>query len=323
MFKHLSNPFYLDLRSLALSRICLGICLFINLVISSLSLNAFYTDNGILPRAILALKYKEYSYFSLNVLSGSYSFQVLIFALTIVFSIALILGAYSRISNFLCWLFFLSIYNRNPFVLDGGDDALKLFLFWLCFLPVSKYFSLDSLSNKKNKGNVNPSNIKISGVTCFAFITQLASIYFFSAMLKTSPHWNDTGTAIHLALALDSFSSELGNYLLNFPKLLKFSTLATWNIEKYFPFLLFIPFATKFFRTIVVFTFMSFHIGLATFMDLGIFPLVMFSAWVALIPSNIWKYINYKKFINTKLNFFNFIPTSFTHRKNRSLKASF
>ncbi len=282
MTRFISNPFYLDLRSLALSRICIGICLLCNLIICSNSLTAFYTDSGVMPRNILHLAYGGFRHLSLNVLSGSFSYQVLIFVLAFISTIALILGLYSRLAVFLSWFFFLSIYNRNPLVVDGGDDAIKLFLFWFCFLPTAKFFSFD------NRNNLETRATTIKSISSFAFIVQLSCIYVFSALLKTSPHWHTDGTAIHLALAFDAFSSPLGAYLLNFPEFLKVSTILTWSIEKYFPFFLLIPFLTKYFRSIVTLSFISFHLGLAIFMEIGIFPFTMLSAWLAVIPSSFW-----------------------------------
>lgn len=295
----LSNPFTIDLRSLALSRIILGFFLFLNFYISADDLTLFYTDYGLMPREALPIKFHGIRNLSINVLSGSYWFQFLVLAAAFLASILFILGAFSRISTFCSWILFLSFYNRNPLIVDGGDDALKLFLFWLCFLPVASFFSVDKKSAQK-------SNTILCSASA-AFIIQLGSVYFFSALLKSSPQWRESGTALHYALALGIFTSKFGDYLLNFPEFLKIMTTITWHNELIVPLFLLVPIFTNFFRSVAIIVFVGFHIGLIIFMDLGLFPWIMISAWIALIPSYLWDLKIFSKLQEFIENFFSLL----------------
>lgn len=245
------------------------------------NLTVFYTDFGVLPREVLPTKFGGIRHFTLNVLSSDYWFQFALVVLGICSSICMILGIYARYTVFASWILFLSFYNRNTLVVDGGDDAMRIFLFLFCFLPTAVYFSVDSKDQRSDE--------KPNPAASIALILQLASIYFFSAMLKTSPQWNTEGTALHYALALGVFTSKLGDQLLKFPELLKILTRITWYTEIIAPLLLVIPIFNNLFRTIVVITFIGFHLGLALFMDLGLFPYTMIAAWLALIPPWVWE----------------------------------
>lgn len=271
----------LDLRSLALARIFIGIILFLNLIITSTEINSFFTDQSALPSTAFIEINKELPY-SINFLSGNYWFQILIFGIGIISSIALTLGAYTKLSSFFSWFIFLNIYNRANIIFDGGDVAIKLFLFCFCFLPISKKLSLDSI-------NKEDTDTKAPLAASLLFTVQLASIYFFSALLKSSPRWFPEGNALYYALALDTFTSNLGKLLLHFPTILTISTLAVWFAEIILPIAIFIPILTKQIRYFSIITFILFHIGIILFMNIGLFPWTMISAWLAIIPSSLWE----------------------------------
>jgi hypothetical protein len=59
-----------DLRSLALFRICLGSLILVDLVLRSVDLQAHYTDFGVLPRGVLWEMYSQW-HISLHTASGS------------------------------------------------------------------------------------------------------------------------------------------------------------------------------------------------------------------------------------------------------------
>ena len=99
----------LDLRSLALFRVCLGLILLADLGIRAGDLHPHYTDAGVLRAD----------------------------------EIALLVGFYTRAATFLSFVLLLSLHNRNPLVLHGGDSLLRLLLFWSLLLPLGACWSLD------------------------------------------------------------------------------------------------------------------------------------------------------------------------------------
>ena len=171
----LKQHYSFDVRALALMRIGICIILFIDLAIRALSIKAFFTDEGILPLEIL----KNYNwnpyYFSFHTISGDLWFQALLFIMNAVSIILLLVGYRARLFTFICWVFLVSLHNRNPFILQGGDELLRILLFWAIFLPWGERYSLQKTSYYKN--------------TYFSFanvgyLLLVASVYFFFGFIK-------------------------------------------------------------------------------------------------------------------------------------------
>ncbi len=56
-------------------------------------------------------------------------------------------GLQNSIGKFWTWLLFTSLCVRNPFIVHGGDDLLKMMLFWGIFVPWGARYSVDSSLN--------------------------------------------------------------------------------------------------------------------------------------------------------------------------------
>lgn len=304
-----SKCYELSIKSLGLSRVCLGFCLFYGLLVTAFEIPSFYTDQSAIPRFAIRTLNNNDLIFSFNMLSGELWFQVLLFSIAILSSCFLILGFYTRISCFFCWALFLSIHNRATIIFDGGDDAMKLFLLCFCFLPVSRCFSVDSKLN--NRLTYRPS-IPAS----LLLIIQIGSIYFFSALLKSSERWFPQGSALYYTLELDTFTSYYGKLLLFFPNMLKFATLFVWCAEFILPPLLLLPFFHKQIRYLFVITFFLFHLGIILFMDIGLFPYTMISALVALLPGGFWQFKFMRDFEITLESYFSSIANFISSRIN-------
>ena len=84
-------------------------------------------------------------------------------------------------------------------------------------------------------------------------------------------------------------SPPFGRWLLGFPDLLVVLSRATIALELLGPCLVFLPFRTPWLRIFVVSAFFSFHIGLALYMDIGLFPYVSLVSWLVFVPSLVWE----------------------------------
>jgi hypothetical protein len=78
--ERLVEPFGIDLRTVALFRICFGFILIGDLVTRAHALSAHYTDNGIWPRDAAETALGEFG-FSFHLLGGSAAFQVMLFVI--------------------------------------------------------------------------------------------------------------------------------------------------------------------------------------------------------------------------------------------------
>ena len=113
----------------------------------------------------------------------------------------------------------ISLHNRNPAVLQGGDILFRVLLFFAIFLPLEKSFSLDAKKKKDKK------NYLIFSVFTIGLIFQIIFFYLFTAFLKTGSEWWPDGTAIYYALSIDQFTTHFGYFVYQFPLFMKFLTL--------------------------------------------------------------------------------------------------
>jgi len=209
----------------------------------------------------------------------------LLFTINAVIALAFTFGYKTKINTILVWFFLVSLHNRNIYVLNGGDVELRILMFFAMFLPLGARYSIDS------KNNQNYSNKTISNPVTFCYTLQIALIYFVTAYLKTGDLWVKDFTAIYYTLSLDQFTTPLASLIYEKENLLKFGTIITLIVEKYGPLLFIIPFFSKHIKAFGIFLMISFHINLMLFMELGLFPFICIAAFIPLIPSYIFDYI--------------------------------
>jgi hypothetical protein len=275
IFNRFKHSYTLDVRALSLMRIAVGLVLLTDLVIRSLSIKAFFTNEGVLPLDILkAYNWNSY-YFSFHAMSGELWWQVLLFMLNALCIGILIIGYRARLFTFICWTFLVSLQNRNPFILQGGDDLLRLVLLWGIFLPWGERYSVQKRSAYAND------YFSLSGI---GYTILVGSVYFFSALLKTSPEWHSEGTALYYALSLDQLRLPLGTFLYRFPGLLSVLTHVVYYVELLAPLLFMMPFMPVKIRFAGVAAIILLHIGISLTIYVGLFYIIGISSLLGLLP---------------------------------------
>ena len=58
--------------------------------------------------------------------------------------------------NVLVWLLTMLFTNRNPNILDGGDDTLAVGIFLLMLSPCGRALSVDSWLRRRRQGSTEP-----------------------------------------------------------------------------------------------------------------------------------------------------------------------
>jgi hypothetical protein len=259
-------------------RIVVGIVLVVDLFIRSLSISAFFTDEGVLPIDVL----KQYNwspvYFSFHTLSGDLWWQIVLFLLNALCIVLLIVGYRARLMTFVCWVLLTSLQNRNPFILQGGDDLLRILLLWGIFLPWGERYSLQKTSNYTDH---------YFGWANIGYILLPCSVFFFSAMLKTSPEWHSEGTALYYALSLDQIRMPFGTFIYQFPGLLAVLTHVVYYTELIAPLLIIIPFVSSKVRVIGLLAAVALFIGIASTLYIGLFYIIGIASLIGLMPSSI------------------------------------
>lgn len=282
----LSKRYGLDIRSLALLRMGLGLVILADLFLRFPDLSSHYSDQGVLPRTALIESLDPW-YWSIHLISGQSFVQGLLFLAGAIFALAMLVGYRTRLATIASWALMVSLHHRNPALLFAADSVLRTVLFWAMFLPLGAAYSVDIALNPR--ADSVPKRI-FSGAV-IAFTIQQCFIYIMSAVFKsTSDIWFPDLTAVYYTLNFDQYVTPLGAWLLNLPLVvLQFFTLVTLILEWVGPLFLFMPVKTNFFRTATVITFILLHVGFGLTLNLGIFPFLSIVSWLAFIPSSVWE----------------------------------
>ena len=99
------------------------------------------TDQGLLPRLAVAARNPEV--ISIHLANGTPQFQAVLFFLQALFAIGLLIGYRTRLITLLSWLLLTSLHARFRAILGGGDEYLRILLFWSLFLPLGARYSVD------------------------------------------------------------------------------------------------------------------------------------------------------------------------------------
>ncbi|GAA4363038.1 hypothetical protein GCM10023185_31450 [Hymenobacter saemangeumensis] len=274
----LRRPFTLDLRALALLRMGVGAVLLVDLAIRATDLEAHYANLGVLPLAALHEHLWSASQFSLHASSGLWQVQALLFGLAAGAALALLLGWHTRLATLASWVLLLSLHNRNPLIGQGGDDLLRMLLFWGLFLPWGRVYSHDA------KGQPLPAQLTYFSAATVAYVVQLAILYWVTALLKSGAEWTHEGTALYYAFSLDQVLLPAGRLLYPYPGVLRFLTFATWYLELLLPFVLFIPVGVRWWRLLFLALIFGFHLGISLTLFVGLFWLINLVSVLGLLP---------------------------------------
>lgn len=276
----------LDLRALSIMRMGIALIVITDLLIRGSDLTAHYTDAGLWPTNLMHTFAWKPGNWSLHELSGSYTWALCLFILHFIFALFLLFGYKTKLATLLVWLLTISLHNRNLFVQQSGDDLLRLTLFWGLFLQWNTYYSLDA----KNKPNAVKQNV----IANIGYLFLIASVYFFTVCLKTSPEWRSEGTAIYYSLSLEQLRLPIGDFLFQFPSIMKLLTWLVFLIEMAIPLLILCPSKKGNLRLIAFILLLMLHIGIGLTLYVGLFFVINIITGIGLVPKTVFDKIETK-----------------------------
>ncbi|ESS71720.1 vitamin K-dependent gamma-carboxylase [Methyloglobulus morosus KoM1] len=189
----------------------------------------------------------------------------------------LMVGWQSRIVAGITWLVWVSLWNRNPLLLDGDDAVLKIMCFYLMLSPCGNAWSVDAYLHNK------PQQVIVWPLRLVQF--QIALIYFVSGWVKFhSPEWQD-GTVMQYVLMHPHYSRWDAWTVIDQPVVKELLPWLAWLIrgwELLFPLLLLNAHTRRVSLAIGV----MFHLGLLLVMNLRWFAIIMLSLYPALISNH-------------------------------------
>lgn len=282
-YPRLAELFGIDLRSLALFRATLGLVLFIVLCRDFADVSAFYTDLGVMPRP-WAIEFDSFNRLSLYFLNGQRWFVVALLILQAVFALMFMLGWRTRLASIVSFVLWISLINRNTLVLIDGDQLIACLLFWAMFLPLGARYSVDVAT----ANNRPPAENRYLSWAAVAMLLQVASVYFFGALLKNGVEWYPQFSALYYVLSLDRYASPLGHWLLGSPDLLHALSASIWWLELLAPVLIFVPLFNRYLRLLLLILLIVMNLGFELFLELGHFPFVSLAALSVFVGGWIW-----------------------------------
>ena len=279
----LGRWFAIDLRSLAAFRIGVGSILLVDLALRAGSLEAHYSDAGVLPRADFARLFLVSPWnWSIHELSGEPGVQALLFALAGVAALALVVGYRTRLATGISWLLLASLHARNPMLQYGADHLLRMLLLWSIFLPLGARWSIDARRRRMLTSNAHLS------VASAAILIQLFLMYAFSGVFKLNDAWFE-GHALQSSLSMDMFAKPLAGALLEHPAALDAATVVIPWLEIGCALLLFVPWATLRFRVAALVLLAGFHVSIEFLLETGAFQVLSLSALLLFVPGSWWE----------------------------------
>jgi len=244
-------------------------------------LEAFYANTGVAPLEMVFKHCWNSNFISFHAVSGLWQAQLIIFLFAFLCGFLLLIGFRTQLFTVLSWVMMLSLHNRNVLILQGGDDLLRMVLFWAIFIPWGKKYSFDSL-NTITVADALP----IRSIALMGYLLQISYVYTSSALLKGA-EWHTDFTAIYYAYSIDQIAYPITQLVYRYPDLLKCFTAGAFYFELLTPLLFFIPYKHAFFRTLGVVLIIGFHsINLFT-LFIGLFPFIGVAVSLGLLPSSV------------------------------------
>lgn len=194
------------------------------------------------------------------------------------------LGLFTRASLIVSAVLLWSFHARNSFILDGGDNLGRIIVLFLIAMNCSEWLSLDRLMGRRLPCRMLE-NISHNSAL-LAITLQLCAVYLASGTRKLmGPLWQN-GTAIYYVLRnfefsrvgwVDLFTSNL--YLIPattyFVVALQCSfVVLVWGRKS---------------RIALIGALFILHLGIAYFMGLVRFSLVMIATLSVLLPDEVWR----------------------------------
>jgi hypothetical protein len=197
----------------------------------------------------------------------------------LMFLVALLVGWHTRIAAFLVCLSHYVMMNTVSIFVYGVDIFLQISLFYLLVMPVAKAYSLDVWQGRVSSA---PS----WGVTLSRRVLQihLCLAYVSSGFEKVhSPAWW-SGNVIWRSLVQPDFRQYDFIWLARFPWLAMLSSWFTMLIESGYCFAMWVPRL----RVVWMAGIIVLHLGIALFMGLGLFGLIMILLTISAFGYEAW-----------------------------------
>lgn len=157
----------------------------------------------------------------------------------LIVSLLLAVGLFPRITSVLFVVFTWSLYQRNPYALNGGDNLIVILAIYLMFADLSA-FSLDRrIFGQRRASRWSWISGMLHNFALTACLLQIAIVYFEAGFYKIQGHVWSSGTAIYYILRSNAFALPgWGDIVWKSAALVTIGTYGTILFEIMHPFLM-------------------------------------------------------------------------------------
>lgn len=260
---------------LAVFRIVFGVIVFFWTLSLLPELTPFFTKGGILPHQA----HLPTGGWGLFGTFPSKTVVLIVWAVLLVASIALVLGVFAQLAAALVFVAVVSFEQRNPWVFNSGDGLIRIIAFYLIFVPSSASLSLTRFLRNRAEFWSFPTR---AAWPMRLLQIQFSAVYLFAVWDKArGTMWNN-GTAVSVALRITDIERfpvpGFVSHSLLLSNLLSFGTLV---IELSLAVLIW----NRRLRPFVLLAGLSLHLGIEYSIRVGFFGLSILSMYLLWVPS--------------------------------------
>ncbi|MCC2252450.1 HTTM domain-containing protein [Virgibacillus sp. AGTR] len=241
--------------------------------------------NGMQDHETLTKQLFTTNNFSIYQLNDSLLYFEIIFHIGVVIAFFFTIGFMGRLTAILNFIFIWSLQHANVLILDGGDNVMRIILFYLLFANTTAFFSLDGYRRKQKVSSItlSPSlSNAFHNLAVLASIIQVSFMYLTSGMHKIMGEVWQNGTALYYILQVDEYTHPFFKELvISSDFLLLIGAYGAIFAQITYPFLLF----NRYTRYIAIFNIIAMHIGIAIVMGLFTFSATMISIQLVLLKN--------------------------------------
>ncbi|UUN27844.1 HTTM domain-containing protein [Streptomyces sp. FIT100] len=235
--------------------------------------NYLFGPDGVLPHEEFR---DQLTGFSLYVLSSSDVWFQLVFHVGLVAALAVTLGVGGRPGLACHWVLLWSLYQRQPALLDGGDNlayvVLPFLLLTHCYARFALPVGLAKRFARRLPGHVRAVSVPFHNLGVLMIAAQICLVYVVSGLYKVmGEEWQD-GTALFYVMRVPEFELPGWSHLVYENDLLVvLGTYGTVAFLVYFPLGVLVPALRPWAAAMSI----GFHVSIAFFMGLTGFALTM------------------------------------------------
>lgn len=252
-----------------------------------------FGPHAVLPWREFVAQLHDDGSFSLYAWSASEAWFQLVFHLGLVIALMVTLGIGGRAGLACHWVFLWSLYERQPVLLDGGDNLAYLVLPMLLATRCYDRFSLpsgvaDRLA-RRLPTHVRSLTTPLHNLGVVAIASQMCLVYVVSGLYKVQGQvWQD-GTALFYVLRVPEFTLPgVSNLLYQNDFLVVAGTYVTVIFLVYFPLGVLVPALRPWAAAMSI----SFHVAIALFMGLTGFALTMIACDLVFLDRELGKAVS-------------------------------